>query len=64
MFGFHYTCVTTCPGVSVTFGPDVIDDFLQRFGYDLIVRAHQVVKHGYEFIGDRRQLVTLFSAPN
>ncbi|GMI57484.1 hypothetical protein ScalyP_jg10520 [Parmales sp. scaly parma] len=37
--------------------------FLQRHDLDLICRAHQVVEDGYEFFA-RRQLVTLFSAPN
>jgi len=50
-------------GVSFTFGADVVASFNQKFGLDLIVRAHQVVEDGYEFFANR-QLVTLFSAPN
>jgi len=50
-------------GVSFTFGPDVVAQFLKRHDFDLIVRAHQVVEDGYEFFA-KRQLVTLFSAPN
>eukprot|EP00964_Phaeocystis_antarctica_P149074 scaffold116082_cov79-Phaeocystis_antarctica.AAC.2 len=37
--------------------------FLEKNDLDLIVRAHQVVKDGYEFFADRG-LVTVFSAPN
>eukprot|EP00161_Ancyromonas_sigmoides_P004499 TRINITY_DN1454_c2_g3_i2.p1 TRINITY_DN1454_c2_g3~~TRINITY_DN1454_c2_g3_i2.p1 ORF type:complete len:400 (+),score=162.13 TRINITY_DN1454_c2_g3_i2:690-1889(+) len=50
-------------GVSFTFGPDVVSKFLQKHDLDLICRAHQVVEDGYEFFA-KRQLVTLFSAPN
>ncbi|RWW08496.1 hypothetical protein BHE74_00019769 [Ensete ventricosum] len=50
-------------GVSYTFGPDRVTDFLQKHDLDLICRAHQVVEDGYEFFADR-QLVTIFSAPN
>ncbi|XP_030388011.1 serine/threonine-protein phosphatase alpha-3 isoform-like [Scaptodrosophila lebanonensis] len=50
-------------GVSVTFGQDVVQSFCNRFGVDVICRAHQVVEDGYEFFA-RRQLVTVFSAPN
>lgn len=50
-------------GVSVTFGADVVRSFCTRMGIDVICRAHQVVEDGYEFFA-RRQLVTVFSAPN
>ncbi|KAJ6823171.1 serine/threonine-protein phosphatase PP1 [Iris pallida] len=50
-------------GVSYTFGPDVVSEFLQKHDLDLICRAHQVVEDGYEFFA-KRQLVTIFSAPN
>ncbi|KAF6739164.1 Serine/threonine-protein phosphatase PP1-beta catalytic subunit [Oryzias melastigma] len=50
-------------GVSFTFGADVVSKFLNRHDLDLICRAHQVVEDGYEFFA-KRQLVTLFSAPN
>lgn len=49
-------------GISYTFGPDVVTQFLKDFDMDLIVRAHQVVEDGYEFFADR-SLVTLFGAP-
>jgi len=50
-------------GVSYTFGSDIVAKFLNKHDLDLICRAHQVVEDGYEFFA-RRQLVTLFSAPN
>ncbi|XP_058084213.1 serine/threonine-protein phosphatase PP1 isozyme 3-like isoform X1 [Magnolia sinica] len=57
-------------GVSYTFGPDKVSEFLQKHDLDLICRAHQVINYhfnvvedGYEFFADR-QLVTIFSAPN
>jgi len=50
-------------GVSYTFGADIVQKFLQRQDLDLVCRAHQVVEDGYEFFA-KRQLVTLFSAPN
>ena len=37
--------------------------FLRKHDLDLVCRAHQVVEDGYEFFA-RRQLVTIFSAPN
>ena len=50
-------------GVSFTFGENVVRKFNEKHDIDLICRAHQVVEDGYEFF-QRRQLVTLFSAPN
>eukprot|EP00927_Polykrikos_kofoidii_P052287 TRINITY_DN4607_c0_g2_i1.p1 TRINITY_DN4607_c0_g2~~TRINITY_DN4607_c0_g2_i1.p1 ORF type:complete len:305 (+),score=42.74 TRINITY_DN4607_c0_g2_i1:81-995(+) len=50
-------------GVSFTFGPDIVQNFLRKHDLDLVCRAHQVVEDGYEFFA-RRALVTLFSAPN
>lgn len=50
-------------GVSVTFGAEIVDEFLDMVNIDLICRAHQVVEDGYEFFADKG-LVTLFSAPN
>eukprot|EP00729_Bicosta_minor_P003626 gene3626-6190_t len=50
-------------GVSFTFGGEVVGKFLHKHDMDLVCRAHQVVEDGYEFFA-KRQLVTLFSAPN
>jgi len=50
-------------GVSYIFGPDVVTSFLQTHDLDLVCRAHQVVEDGYEFFA-KRQLITIFSAPN
>lgn len=49
-------------GVSHVFGEDVVDKFLRRHDFDLMIRAHQVVENGFEFFA-QKQLVTLFSAP-
>lgn len=50
-------------GVSYCFGKQVIQEFLAKYDFDLICRAHMVVEDGYEFWCDR-MLVTIFSAPN
>ena len=50
-------------GVSFVFGSDIVAAFCQKFGIDLIARAHQVVQDGYEFFASRK-LVTIFSAPH
>ncbi|XP_034478515.1 serine/threonine-protein phosphatase alpha-1 isoform-like [Drosophila innubila] len=50
-------------GVSFTFDSGIVNSFLASHGFNLIVRAHQVVEDGYEFFAGRK-LVTIFSAPN
>ena len=50
-------------GVSYVFGNDIVKLFNDKNQIDLICRAHQVVEDGYEFFA-KRQLVTVFSAPN
>jgi len=50
-------------GVSFIFGSDIVSNFLKEQDIDLVCRAHQVVEEGYEFFA-KRQLVTIFSAPN
>lgn len=55
--------LTRYSSVSLRFGPDVVAKFLLTHDMDLVCRAHQVVEDGYEFFA-KRQLVTLFSAPN
>lgn len=50
-------------GVSYVFGPAIVGVFLKKHDLDLICRAHQVVEDGYEFFS-KKQLVTIFSAPN
>jgi len=50
-------------GISYKFGPNSLTNFLVKNKLDLVCRAHQVVKEGYEFFAQRR-LVTIFSAPN
>ena len=49
--------------MSFIFGADIVGNFLKDHDFDLICRAHQVVEEGYEFFA-KRQLVTIFSAPN
>ena len=50
-------------GVLYVFSKVAINKFLQKFGFDLVCRAHMVVEDGYEFFNDRT-LVTVFLAPN
>ncbi|EAY11363.1 Serine/threonine protein phosphatase PP1-gamma catalytic subunit, putative [Trichomonas vaginalis G3] len=52
-------------GTSYCFGAQQVEDFLTKFGFDLVCRAHQAIMEGYEFpFPDRQSIVTVFSAPN
>ena len=52
-------------GTSYTFGQDVAADFLNKYDFDLICRAHQVVNDGFDFpYYPDQSVVTIFSAPN
>jgi serine/threonine-protein phosphatase PP1 catalytic subunit len=52
-------------GTSWSFGANKVDEFLTKFNFDLICRAHQAVMEGFEFPYPNNQcLVTVFSAPN
>jgi len=42
---------------------DVLDEFLKKNDLDLVVRAHEVVEDGYQFLGNQK-IVTIFSAPS
>lgn len=49
-------------GVSLEFGPDVAERFLNDNGLDLLVRSHQVKDEGFEFTRGGK-VITVFSAP-
>lgn len=50
-------------GVSWLFGPQPIMDFLKKFNFEVIVRAHEVVAEGFQFFLGMH-LVTIFSTSN
>uniref|UniRef100_A0A7S0DFW9 Serine/threonine-protein phosphatase n=1 Tax=Amorphochlora amoebiformis TaxID=1561963 RepID=A0A7S0DFW9_9EUKA len=49
--------------ISYCFGADVVDNFREKFGIDIVCRAHQVAEEGFEFFGGK-SLLTIFSAPD
>lgn len=50
-------------GVSMAFGPDVTENFLQTNNLELVIRSHEVKDEGYE-VHHGGKLITIFSAPN
>lgn len=52
-------------GASYVFGEKPLREFLDKFGFDLVCRAHQAVMTGYDFpFSGNQGILTLFSAPN
>ena len=49
--------------ISVTFSKNVVEEFTEKNGLDLICRAHQVVEEGFQFFAGMK-LITIFTAPN
>jgi len=50
-------------GAGWTFGASVTEEWHEKNGLSLLVRAHQLVMEGYEWAHSKK-LITLFSAPN
>lgn len=63
--GSHDGWRTSERGTSFTFGPDVVDSFLAKNEFDLVCRAHQVIRRGSDFpYFPNNSTLTIFSAPN
>jgi len=50
-------------GSTLTFGRDILDNFLEKNGLSMVVRAHESIDEGYKMRKDNK-LCTVFSAPN
>jgi serine/threonine-protein phosphatase 5 len=50
-------------GVGFSFGPDIVEAFLERNHLDLLVRSHEVKEEGY-LVEHGGKTITVFSAPN
>lgn len=50
-------------GCSYIYSKQNVLDFCNQYGFDLIIRAHQLKDNGYEKFANN-QLITIFSAPN
>ena len=49
--------------ISYVFNEKVLSSYLALNNLDMVVRAHQVVEDGYQFMFNKK-IVTIFSAPN
>ena len=51
-------------GAGYLFGENVVNQFNEMNGLELICRAHQMVNQGFMYMFSRKNLVTVWSAPN
>lgn len=51
-------------GAGVSFGADIVAEFLHRNNLDYMVRSHQLMSYGYAWMTSDKQLVTIYSTPN
>jgi len=63
MNGFEMRYPNGKRGCSHDFGLDVLEEFLEENGLQMMIRAHELVQDGFEIWGGGR-LITVFSAPN
>ena len=58
------TWIISCRGAGWIYGWKVVDEFTHINGLELICRAHQLVMEGFKYWFEKKNLCTVWSAPN
>ena len=58
------TWLMSCRGAGWIYGWKVVDEFTHINGLELICRAHQLVMEGFKYWFEKKNLCTVWSAPN
>ena len=58
------TWIISCRGAGWIYGWKVVDEFTHINGLELICRAHQLVMEGFKYWFQKKNLCTVWSAPN
>ena len=58
------TWIISCRGAGWIYGWKVVDEFTHINGLELICRAHQLVNEGFKYWFEKKNLCTVWSAPN